>query len=334
MSSFPPRLTVEGWAADRAREQIAVEDGRPFFGFVSFIGPHPPLAPPVPFNRMYDPDRLPNPVRGDITVDHMDEQIPWMNYAIWADDINDSHARVVKARYYGELSYIDHCLGRILDAVDARADADNTLIVFYSDHGEGLGDHHSWQKESYFDAAANVPFLVSWPAQVPSDVRREELVCLTDLFGIATTAAGAGDTRDGVDVLGVVEGNASSREYLFGYYAQPGGPQFKVMAREKDWKYIYCANGAREQLFNVTEDPQELRQRIAEAPDVAKRLRAAAVEACSRPNVDRALEGGGLRGFPYQDRPRRRIYQFDRSRGVSGFPEQPGDVLDGFEWDG
>ena len=74
----------------------------------------------MPFNRMYDPDRMPNPVRGDLAVDHMDEQIPWMNHVIWAEDINDSHARVLKARYYGEISYIDECLGRILDAVEAR----------------------------------------------------------------------------------------------------------------------------------------------------------------------------------------------------------------------
>ena len=58
-------------------------------------------------------------MRGDLAVDHMDEQIPWMNHVIWAEDINDSHARVLKARYYGEISYIDDCLGRILDAVEA-----------------------------------------------------------------------------------------------------------------------------------------------------------------------------------------------------------------------
>ena len=61
VSPMPAELTVERWAADRAVEQIARRDSRPFFGFVSFIGPHPPFAPPVPFNRMYDPDRMPDP---------------------------------------------------------------------------------------------------------------------------------------------------------------------------------------------------------------------------------------------------------------------------------
>jgi arylsulfatase A-like enzyme len=329
MSTMPAAITVEGWASDRAVEQLAVKDDRPYFGFVSFVGPHPPFAPPIPFNRMYDPDRMPNPVRGDLAVDHMDEQIPWMNQIIWAEDINDSHARVLKARYYGEISYIDDCLGRILDAVEARPDADNTVICFFADHGDHLGDHHAWQKESFFEVACHVPYLVSWPAQLPQGVQRDELVCLTDLFGLATSAADAQELREGIDVLGMLGGSAEPREYLVGYYGAPGAGSrtFKVMVRDKEWKYIYMANGGQEQLFDVAQDPDEVRQRIDDAPDVAARLRQAAIDALSRPNADRALENGQLRRFDYKDRPRKRIHQFDRSRGVKGFPENPGDVL-------
>ena len=327
MSPTPAHAGVESWAADRAVEQIGTADARPFFGLVSFIGPHPPCAPPIPFNRMYDPDRMPNPVRGDAAVDAMDEQITWMNHAIWAEDINDSHARVVKARYYGEISYIDHCLGRILDAVEARGDADNTLICFYADHGDHLGDHGAWQKESFFEQACHVPFLVSWPERLRGNERRTDLVCLTDLFGIATGAAGALDIRDGMDVLGMLEGSAPAREVLIGYYGTPGTRLFKVMVREGPWKYIYMANGGREQLFNLEEDPHELRQRLEDCSAVAKGLREAAAAALNTINASRALEDGKLKQLPFEARPLRRIYQFDRSRDVTGFPEQPGDVL-------
>lgn len=327
MSPLPAECGVEAWAADRAIEQIRVEDARPYFGFVSFVGPHPPLAPPLPFNRMYDPDRMPNPVRGDLELDHMDEQIPWMNHAIWAEDINDPHARVLKARYYGELSYIDQCIGRILDAVDARPDADNTVICFFSDHGDHLGDHRAWQKESYFETACHVPFLLSWPVRLPRDVRRGDLVCLADLFGIATSAAGARDTRDGIDLLGVVEGKTTPREYLLGLYGVPGTPPFKVMVRQGSWKYIYMANGGREQLFNVAENPSEVQQRLNADIEVARAMRAIAEKALDRPNVCRALENGRLKAFPFESRPLRRIYQFDYSRGVKGFPDRPEQVL-------
>ena len=327
-SALPAALGVEAWAADRAVEQIQNRDDKPFFGFVSFVGPHPPFAPPIPFNRMYDPDRMPNPVRGDKQVDLMDEQIRWMNYAIWADDISDARARSLKARYYGEISYIDQCLGRILDAVEARNDAENTLICFFADHGDHLGDHAAWQKESFFEASCHIPFLMSWPARLPQNKRNDALVCLTDLFGIATSAAGKAEIREGVDVLGFLKGRRAPREHLIGYYGTPGTPLFKIMVREGDWKYIYMANGGREQLFNLKDDPQELKQRIPSDHTVADRLRQHAIKAVKRPNADRALDkDGALRSFPETNRPLQRIYQFDASNGVTGFPKQPVDVL-------
>lgn len=328
MSPLPAQHGVECWAADRAVEQIArTDDDRPYFGLVSFVGPHPPLAPPIPFNRMYDPDRMPNPIRGERDVDLMDEQLIWMNHGIFADDVSDAQARAVRARYYGELTYIDHCLGKILDAVDARDDADNTLICFYSDHGDHLGDHHAWQKESYFQQSTNVPFMLSWPAQIPADTRSEELVCLTDLFSIATTAAGTQELREGVDVLGGIAGTAQIREHLIGYYGTPGSNQFKTMVRSGDWKYIYFANGGQEQLFNLANDPNELDQRIDQDTGAAEKLRGVARKALSRPNADRALTpDGDLLKLPYEERPLRRIYQFDRSRGVRGYPDKPENV--------
>ena len=327
MSPMPAECGVERWAAERAIEQIRAADNRPYFGFVSFVGPHPPLAPPIPFNRIYDPDRMPNPVRGELATDHMDEQIPWMNYAIWAEDINDSHARALKARYYGEISYIDDCIGRILDALQARGDGDNTLICFFADHGDHLGDHHAWQKESFFEASCHIPFLVSWPTRLPAGRQRGELVSLTDLFGLATGAAGKAEIRQGIDVLGMMEGASPPREYLFGYYGEPGTPLFKIMVRHREWKYIFMANGGRQQLFNVTDDAAELKNLAVSRAQAASGLRAKALAACDKPELRAALDGSGLRSFPFQERPHSRIYQFDRSRGVTGFPKKPEDAL-------
>ena len=326
-SAMPAEINVERWAADRAIEQIAVSDSRPYFGLVSFIGPHPPFAPPIPFNRMYDPDRMPNPVKGDLETDHMDEQIPWMNEIIWAENINDPHACILKARYYGEISYIDSCLGKILDAVEARDDADNTLICFFSDHGDHLGDHHAWQKESFFDAACRIPFLLSWPESLPSGEKRNELVCLTDLFGIATGAAGTPETRDGIAVLDMLKGKTKPREALMGYYGEPGTPQFKIMVRSKHWKYIFIANGGREQLFYLENDPLELNNLNETNAHVMDVLREVAVAACEVPGAKDALAKGELKVFPYKKLKRQRVYQFDSSRGIHGFPEKPEDAL-------
>ncbi len=327
MSPLPAECTVESWAADRAVEAVAAGGARPFFGFVSFIGPHPPFAPPVPFNRMYDPDRMAPPVVGDIETDHMDESIPWMNRVIWADHINDFHAQVLKARYYGEISYIDDCLGRILDAVDALPDAGNTLVCMFADHGDHLGDHHAWQKETFFEEACRVPFLLSWPERLDAGAVRKELVCLTDLFGVATGASGRVDLREGADVLGMLAGRSPERERVVGWYGEPGSSLFKTMVREGRWKYIFMANGGREQLFDLESDPREHVNLAAERSEVAAGLRAAAVRASDRPGAREALEDGALRVLPYRERKRGRTHQFDRSRGVRGFPERPEDAI-------
>jgi choline-sulfatase len=96
------------------------------------------------------------------------------------------------------------------------------------------------------------------------------------------------------------------------------------MVRESRWKYIFLANGGRELLFDVQADPQELRNLAASQSDVALGLRAAAAAYLAGPAGERALEvDGDLRAWTFEARPLRRIYQFDRSRGVTGFPDSP-----------
>ena len=327
-SPLPAEFGVESWAAAKAIEQIKrQDDGRPYFGFISFIGPHPPFAPPIPFNRMYDPDRMPDPILGRVELDEMDEEIPFMRYAIWADAANTPLARIVKARYYGELTYIDSCLGKILDEVERQENAENTLICFFSDHGDLLGDHHGWQKQNFFEGSCRIPFLLSWPAELPANVSRKELVSLADLFAIATGAAGAREKRDGVDLLGIQRNHASSRPYLAGMAEPPGSNLFKVMILQDEWKYIFMANGGREQLFNLVQDSTERTNRALDVPEIRKQLYRIAITSCQVPGAQDALDGDTFRVFPYRERPRQRIYQFDRSRGVTGFPEHPKEVL-------
>jgi len=331
-SPLPAELGGEWWTADRAVEEIAKsDDSRPFFGFVSFVGPHPPLAPPIPFNRMYNPDRMPELVLGKIEEDNLDEEIPYMRNAIWADSISSELAKIVKARYYGEITYMDHCVGRILNAIQARPNSENILICFFSDHGDLLGDHHGWQKQNFFEAACRFPLLLSWPARLPAGAVRTELITLADLFGIATGAAGACEVRQGVDVLKMLRGECAGRQYLVGMTDVPGSQDFKVMVVTDEWKYIFMANGGREQLFNLRRDPNELSNCVGASSRIRDDLYALAVKACRVPGATDALDGEKLRAFPFRKKTPTRICQFDRSRGIAGFPDKPEDALQGFD---
>ncbi|MBU9737706.1 sulfatase family protein [Diplocloster agilis] len=340
MSPFPQELTVEAFTADLAVREIEKEDKRPYFGFVSFVGPHPPCAPPAPYHLMYNPDRMPNPIRGDKNIDLMDEQITFMNYAIWADEINDAWARNLRSRYYGEISYIDACIGRILDAVERRPDADRTLICFFSDHGDQMGDHRAWQKETFFEASAKIPFLLSMPGVLPQGAVDDSLIELADLYPIALRAAGLMETKeqkvrpeelrndlhsgkrteelmkkkDGVDILG-----GEKREAVVGVYGRPGTERFKVMIREGRYKYIFLSNGGLEQLFDLREDPEEYENLISIRTRDADEFRMKLKEICSRPGLKQSMENGEMKTFPLTYRPLMRIHQFEFSKNIRDF---------------
>lgn len=316
---FPQEATVEAFTVKEAIEQINVKDPRPFYGLVSFICPHPPCAPPIPYNRMYNPDLFPDAVVGDIEIDHMDEQIPYANHYIWADGINSFLARSLKARYYGEITYLDKCIGEILDAVEARDDADNTLILFLSDHGDMLGDHHAWQKECYFQSACRVPFLLSWPAKLPANTVNDAIVCHADIISLFTSAAGAPVIRDGMDILKVALGEEQPRKQLIATYGRPGTPNFKVMLREGDWKYILMTNGNREQLFNLRTDPNELVLENDKHPELIKRFRADIVNYLKAHGITKALDGDDIKTYPFTQRPLWRVKQFDYSLGIRDY---------------
>ncbi|MFW5839394.1 MAG: sulfatase, partial [Planctomycetota bacterium] len=286
-------------------------------------------APPIPFNRMYDPDDMPAPRCGDASIDHLDDFLPMMNYMTYAESVDPTRAKILKARYYGEISHIDDCLGRILDAVDAQADPSNTLICFFSDHGDHMGDHRSWQKESFFDAACRVPMLISWPHRLPAGRRSDALVTLTDLFGLATSAANERELREGIDLLAVAEGRHPGRSAVIGCYGQPGTRQFKVMVRDDQWKYIFLANGGRELLFDMDEDSCELVPRNGDRPEIISRMRMMAVAALKSPGTADALDGLQLKSLRFEKFPRRRLKQFDRSADVMDFPANPGDIVPG-----
>ena len=316
---FPAELTGEAFTVGKGLDEINRDDGRPYFGYISFIGPHPPVTPPIPYNRMYNPDIMPNPIRGDLNIDMMDEYVRWMNHAIWAEDINDFLARRIKSHYYGEISFIDDCIGQILDLVESRADSDNTLICFFSDHGDHMGDHNLWQKESYFEESCRIPYLVSWPERLEKNAKCDELVAISDLFAIATCAAGSIELRDGTDVLDMLRGSASPRKYLYACYGRPGTPLFKCMVRYKEWKYIFLSNGGREQLFNLDNDPHEMTLRNNDSSEIFEKLKTYATEYSKRPGLYSALDGDKLKVYDFKRIEEQRILQFAYDRGVTDF---------------
>jgi iduronate 2-sulfatase len=165
-------------------------DAKPFFLAVGFYRPHTPyVAPKVPYFGFYPVEKVPvweEPAGWRGTV-------PPISLVLRPDQEHmsaDLKRQAVQA-YYASTSYMDAQAGRVLDALDRLKLADDTIVVFTSDHGYQLGEHAQWQKMSLFEHAARVPLVIAAPGGAKGTVspRPVELVdlhaTLTDLAGLA-----------------------------------------------------------------------------------------------------------------------------------------------------
>jgi arylsulfatase A-like enzyme len=189
------------WTADRACEWLRTVEG-PFFAWVSFTDPHHPMDPPAPWSDRYDAaDAL--EVLPEVHADEFANK-PDFHRALsrgirggaleWANPGGANYSReelaTMTAGYYGMVAQLDHAIGRVLDVLDERGLADDTLVIVTSDHGEFLGEHQMIFKGPFgYDALLNVPLVMRGPG-VPVGAVRSEPVGTIDLAPTMLAAAG------------------------------------------------------------------------------------------------------------------------------------------------
>jgi arylsulfatase A-like enzyme len=164
---------------------------------LSFIKPHPPLVAPAPFHAAVHPDDVPAPVgltRAELADLHpylavltaQPRAAGWWNKPAAADPDGVRRARAV---YYGLIEQLDAEIGRIVAALEARGELDDTLVVVTADHGEMLGDHGLWGKAGCFPQAFHVPLIVRGPG-VARGRRVDAVTEHVDLLPTLVEAAG------------------------------------------------------------------------------------------------------------------------------------------------
>lgn len=275
-SRLPAKLHPTNWIGDRTVKFLEENKETPWYLFASFIHPHPPFAPPVPWHKLYDPVQMPLPL---YTADDEGLQM-FVNkiqnrykYRDQGFDLN--MIRCMKAYYYACVSFIDYQVGRILDALEKSGQMDNTLIVFTSDHGELLGDYHCYGKRSMHDSAAHIPMLVYQKGVFEGGCKKTTPVSLVDLAPTFLATAGidaAPYEMDGMSLQG------DTHEFVYSVFScyqevQNGSVQnipqeykndftlFKAacgnyMITDGKWKYIYSAPDHREFLFDLIHDTE------------------------------------------------------------------------------
>ena len=283
---LPAELHNSAWIAEQVIASLdqSQTDGRPFYIWANFQDPHNPCMVPEPWASMYRPEEVPfrglppeaagamaaKPAfYGEILAQPGEYAAKPTDPGLrGAGDIcslpwDEAEARRNVAAYYGMVSLMDHHIGRILEALEARGMLENTLIVFTSDHGDCLGDHGFWFKSMVtYDESMRVPFLARLPEKLPAGKTSSTPQNLLDVFPTFLNLAGlpqpwflegtdqavcwtGGEGTE--DAFAVVEERpyATSwnkrviitRRYALAYYAER--PDGELYDRETDPHHVY-----------------------------------------------------------------------------------------------
>jgi len=307
---MPQQYHPTQWVGDQAVDFLENQAGseQPWYGYVSFIHPHPPFAPPSPWHKLYrDLDVPPPHLPPDCEKNWIFLNRFQNRYKRYDRGFDLHRVRMMRAYYYACISFIDYQVGRILDRLEANGQLENTLILFSSDHGELLGDFHCVGKRTYHDAAARVPLLLHWPGQIPAGHRCETPVNLLEATRTFLEAAESGfDThacegRNLVEIANRPDENATIFTQL---YARNRGVYTAI---DREWKYVYSAPDQRELLFHRINDPGETTDLSGSLPpgrgNPLGTMKERLIGHCRQYGEEQALAGDDWKPYPKRDLP-------------------------------
>ena len=242
------------------------EDERPLCLVTSFIHPHDPYATRQKYWDLYENvdiplPRVPRPDNQDAHNARLEKVI-----ALDAVDISDQEIINARRAYYGNVSYVDEWLGRLRATLDECGMADNTTIIFTSDHGDMLGEFGLWYKMSFREWSNRIPMIVHQPgrfnpARISAPVAQVDL--LPTLLDIAEETTGVAkpdpiDPLSGRSMIPLCVANAAEDSgFCVSEYLAEGTAAPMLMIRRGPYKYISCSTDP-EQLYDLDSDPDEL----------------------------------------------------------------------------
>lgn len=254
--------------ADAAIEFTSRKTEKPWFLQVNFTAPHDPLLLPPGFEKTYalDAMRVPANFAPQHPFDHgnrggRDESIvppPRTKAAVQRE----------LAVYYAVISHLDAQVGRILESLEKSGQAENTIVVYTSDHGLAMGSHGLMGKQNMYEHTIGVPLVFAGPG-IPKDTRRDAQCYLRDLFPTLCELCDVPVSKsvEGRSLVPVLQGEREEvRPFVVGYFADA-----QRMIRTHRWKLIRYPKVDRVQLFDLANDPHELTN-LAERPEQRDRV--------------------------------------------------------------
>ena len=278
---IPEQFHYNTWIAEETGHflQGYRDRGEAFFLWSSFFDPHPPYLVPEPWDTMYDPTVIEvpqitpgehddNPPHFGMTQEEKPDFSPWRQSGFGMHGFSSHlHERGEMAKniavYYGMISMMDHYIGRILDRLEELGLADNTLVVFTSDHGHFFGQHGLSAKGAFhYEDLIRVPLVARWSGQIEAGQRSEAIQSLVDL---APTFLGAcqiegGETMAGVDQSKAWRGRAGpGRDHAVVENRHEATSIHHKTFVDQRYKLTVYYQRPYGDLFDLQEDPGEVR---------------------------------------------------------------------------
>ena len=238
------------------------EDARPFFLQVSYTHPHDPYLCLQEHWDLYEGVDIPPPKTGMIPHNENDPHSLRVLKQHGFDDANVPDEAIARARraYCGSVSYIDDQLGRLMQALEDSGQADRTIVIFTSDHGEMLGERGLWLKKTFFESALRVPLIIRAPGLIKKG-RVETPVSLLDLLPSFAGMATGGNWQDAVEPLDGenlmdVAMRPDPDRPVYAELLSEGILAPIFMIRRGRYKLI-TSKGDPDLLYDVVDDPEE-----------------------------------------------------------------------------
>jgi len=252
--------------AEWVLERCARRKDRPFFLAVGFYRPHTPYVSPKPYFNRYPEEQMPV-VRG-VKEDQADLPSPALgSYKKEQDKLTDDLRRQCVQAYFASITFMDAQVGRVLDTLDRLGLAENTIVVFTSDHGYHLGEHGLWQKMSVFEESARVPLIIAAPKTgVKGGVARDP-VGLIDLYPTLAELCGVKtpENLQGQSLVPMLKDpSVTGRGWAITQVSRrlrkkQGNRFYGYSLRTPRWRYTEWAEGERgRELYDHDADPREL----------------------------------------------------------------------------
>lgn len=227
---------------DRFLATLPAFSDQSWFAHLTYIRPHPPLVAPAPYNDMYDPASLPLPVRlatpeAEAALHPyfapVQQTVTPSGIVVGFPDLEptDETLQTLRAIYLGLATEVDAHIGRVLQFLKDSGQEDNTLVVISADHGEMLGDRHSWGKFTVYDAAYHTPLIIRQPGN--NDRAGAVVTQITESIDLTPTildwvGQDIPNAMDGRSLLPLLRGDVPQdwRQYSFSEldFSKPGAP--------------------------------------------------------------------------------------------------------------